>query len=229
MSNLLHKNFFNIKNFKFSFLWEENKPLWQPLLSLSVSFPEINLGKIEIKIQKEVYLIDPHLISIGKGSVVEPGVFIKGPCIIGENCHIRHGAYLRGNIITGNNCVIGHTTEMKNTIFLDNVHAAHFAYIGDSIIGNNVNLGAGVKCANYRLDKSEIVIRENEKKIFTGLRKFGAIIGDNSQVGCNSVLNPGSILGKGVICYPSLNIGGIIPENSTVKNRPQSFEIQIRD
>lgn len=220
MKKFFLENFFDLKNFVHQDLWEENKVVWHPLTILAKYLSKLKLGIIETTIPSSVYLINPELISIGKGTVVEPGVYIKGPCVIGKNCSIRHSAYLRGNVISGDNCVIGHTTEVKNSIFLNGVHSAHFAYIGDSIIGNNVNLGAGVKCANYRLDKGEIAVFDDKKKIYTGLKKFGAIISDNSQIGCNSVLNPGTIIGKDAICYPSLNIGGVIPDNSVVRERP---------
>lgn len=162
-------------------------------------------------------MANPENISIGKGTVLEPGVYIKGPCIIGENCTIRHGAYIRGNLITGNGCVIGHDTEIKNSVMLNHAQAAHFAYLGDSILGNRVNLGAGTKCANLKLDHKNIAVRFGERLIETGLKKFGAIIGDDSQTGCNSVTNPGTLFGKQVFCYPCLNVGGFVASKQLIR------------
>lgn len=210
--------FFNLTQYRHSSLFEPNEKVWQALLKISHYLSAKTLGKIEIDIPDHVYLIDQETISIGKGTILEPGSYIKGPCIIGENCVVRHGAYIRGNFIAGNNCVIGHDTEIKNSIFLDNVHAAHFAYVGDSILGNHVNLGAGTKCANLKFDHSQVYVTIEGSKINSGMKKFGAIIGDFSQTGCNSVTNPGTLLGQNVFCYPCLNIGGFIPSNHVIKS-----------
>ncbi len=128
-------------------------------------------------------------IHIGEGTVVEPGALIKGPTIIGKNTEVRQGAYIRGNCLIGNRCVVGHTTEMKSSIMMDGAKAGHFAYIGDSILGNNVNLGAGTKLANFKIVEMDIRLRIEGKVYKTGLRKLGAILGDNVETGCNSVIN----------------------------------------
>jgi NDP-sugar pyrophosphorylase family protein len=157
-------------------------------------------------------------IYIGRGTVVEPGAYIKGPTIIGNNCEIRHGAYIRGNVLVGNRCVIGHTTEVKNSCFLDQSKAGHFAYIGDSILGNRVNLGAGTKLANLNIGGIPIQIILNQKKINTGLKKFGAILGDEVEIGCNAVTNPGTMLGKGSIVYPNTMVKkGLYPPKSIIR------------
>lgn len=217
MNELTPSYFFDLSNFSHASLFDEKRYVWEALSKIKKYLSSFSLGKIEIKIPQGTYLIDPHLISIGKGSVVEPGAYIKGPCIIGENCTVRHGAYIRGDVITGNGCVIGHDTEIKGAILLNEAHAAHFAYVGDSILGNKVNLGAGVKCANLKLTEGSVSLRYKDKKIDTGLRKFGAIIGDRSKVGCNTVTNPGTLLGKDVKCYACINFGEFIPSNSIVK------------
>ena len=190
---------------------------WQALDELEHYLKSLALGKILGKVSAKAYLVNEKEIYIGEGSTVEAGAWIKGPCWIGANSTIRHGAYIRGNVLTEQGVVIGHDTEVKNSIFLSKAHAAHFAYVGDSIIGNNVNLGAGVKCANFRLDQQEIVARLNRQKIATHRRKLGAIIGDKVQIGCNCVLNPGTIVGKETICHPCLNISGWIPQRSLIK------------
>jgi UDP-N-acetylglucosamine diphosphorylase / glucose-1-phosphate thymidylyltransferase / UDP-N-acetylgalactosamine diphosphorylase / glucosamine-1-phosphate N-acetyltransferase / galactosamine-1-phosphate N-acetyltransferase len=210
--------FFDLNHFSHKKIFKDQAPVWWALSCLPDYFKTKKLGRIYPKIPDGVFLINPEEISIGKGTEIESGAFIKGPCIIGENCQIRQSAYIRGGVITGDCCVIGHATEIKNSILLSYVSAAHFAYIGDSILGNNVNLGAGVKCANFRLDKQEISFSLGGKRVNTGLNKFGAVVGDNVQIGCNTVLNPATFLGKDSICYPSLNISGYIKERSVIKS-----------
>ncbi|MDE3055159.1 MAG: UDP-N-acetylglucosamine diphosphorylase [Verrucomicrobiota bacterium] len=161
----------------------------------------------EIKIPEHVYLEFPERIAIGKGTVIEPGVYIQGPCIIGENCILRHGAYIRNGVIMGNHCAIGHAAEVKHSILLNYAAAAHFTYVGDSILGNRVNLGAGVKCANLRLDRRPVV---------PGLSKFGTCIGDSAQVGCNAVLNPGTLIGRDAIIYPLQSVSGFVAPHQRV-------------
>lgn len=148
----------------------------------------------------------PHIgdrVFIGEGTVVEPGACILGPAWIGRHCRIRHGAYIRENVIVGDGCVIGNSTELKNALLFNGVQAPHYNYIGDSVLGTGAHLGAGVILSNFRLDGKEIVVRGPEGKIATGLRKFGAIIGDHAEVGCHSVINPGSVIGRRAVVYPS--------------------------
>lgn len=142
-------------------------------------------------------------IALGHGVLVESGALIKSPAIIGDYTEIRQGAYLRGYCLTGTHCVIGHTTEVKHSIFLDHAKAGHFAYLGDSILGRDVNLGAGTKFANLRFLPGNVTIRTSEGLIDTGRRKFGAILGDKVQTGCNSVTNPGTLIGKEGILMPN--------------------------
>lgn len=204
--------FSNICAFKDLF---QQEVVWGPLIDLKKYISLQPLGNIEIDLPQGIF-VGPD-VSIGKGTVLEPGCFIQGPCIIRENCIIRHGAYIRDNVLIADNCVIGHATEIKHSILLEGSKAAHFAYVGDSIIGQRVNLGAGVKCANFRLDEKEIEIFLQGKRISTGLKKFGALLGDDVQIGCNAVLNPGTIMGKKAKCYPCINIGGVIPPNQLAK------------
>lgn len=142
-------------------------------------------------------------IRLGRGTLVEPGAFLQSPSIIGDNTEVRQGAYIRGYCLAGNRCVIGHTTEVKHSILLDGAKAGHFAYLGDSILGNEVNLGAGTKMANLRFLPGNILIKTEEGTRDTGLRKCGAIMGDHSQTGCNSVTNPGTLLGKKTLIIPN--------------------------
>lgn len=188
--------FFNLHSFKHRELFEKERPVWRALIELKKYMRDLHLGNIECEIPSLATLVHPDLISIGKGTIVHPGAYIEGPCVIGQNCEVRHAAFVRPFVLTGNQCVIGHSTEVKHAIFLNGAKASHFNYVGDSILGANVNLGAGVKCANTRLDQKVISIRVKNTTFSSGLRKFGVILGDDSQIGCNVVLNPGLLLRK---------------------------------
>lgn len=228
MSNLLPSAFFDLSDYQHAALFSDCVFVWEALSKIKEYLQKYHARKIEIEIPQGVYLVNPELISIGKGSVLEPGAYIKGPCILGENSTVRHGAYIRGDLIAGKGCVIGHDTEVKHAIFLNGAHAAHFAYVGDSILGNKVNLGAGTKCANLKFDKSEIDIITEGHCYKTGLRKFGAIIGDGTQIGCNAVSNPGTLLGKEVYCYPCTNFGGVIDSKHIVKSKEKCIVVPRR-
>jgi NDP-sugar pyrophosphorylase family protein len=176
-------------------------------------------------------------VHIGRGTVVEPGVLIYGPTIIGEYCQIRQGAYIRGNVILGDKAIVGHATEVKNAIFLDKAQAPHFAYVGDSILGNRVNLGAGTRLANVPLFSIEdpttskrpsIRFRFEDREIDTGLSKLGAILGDDVQTGCNTVANPGCIVGKRTLIYSLTSLrSGYYPAGTIIKLR-QQIELVVR-
>ncbi len=142
-------------------------------------------------------------IQLGKGVLIESGALLKGPTIIGDYTEVRQGAYLRGYCLTGKRCVVGHTTEVKHSVFLNDAKAGHFNYLGDSILGNDTNLGAGTKFANLRFLAGNVQIRTENSTIDTGLRKLGAILGDQTQTGCNSVTNPGTLIGKKGIVMPN--------------------------
>ena len=193
----LPDHFFDLKDFFHIDLFRSEKPVWETLKNLKPYLDARELGQIDCEVPDGVILVNPDKISIGKGTTLEAGSFIEGPCIIGTHCHIRHGAYLRPYLITGDHCTLGHAVEIKHAVLLDHACASHFNYIGDSLIGNRVNLGAGVICANLRLDRKEVVVRFGEQRVKSGLKKLGAIIGDGSQLGCNSVINPGILLKKG--------------------------------
>lgn len=217
MDSFNSETFFSLEETRHKELWFNAHFVWDVLKKLPEYIASQELGKIETSIPQNVYLENPHLISIGKGCIIEPGAYIKGPCIVGKNVSIRHGAYLRENVIIGDHCVIGHCSEVKQSILLNNVHAAHFAFIGDSLVGNDVNLGAGVRLANFRIDRKKISVFHEGKKWDTGLSKLGAILGDNVQIGCNTVVNPAVFIGKNSICYPSINIGGYFAANMILK------------
>ena len=142
-------------------------------------------------------------IKIGRGVLVEPGALVKGPAIIGDRSEIRQAAYLRGYCVIGQRCVVGHATEVKHSVFLDEAKAGHFAYLGDSILGRDVNLGAGTKCANLRFLPGNVMVRTEAGRVDSGLRKFGAILGDRTQTGCNSVTSPGAVIGPDSLLMPN--------------------------
>jgi acetyltransferase-like isoleucine patch superfamily enzyme len=165
-------------------------------------------------------------IIIGPGTIVEPGAFIKGPAIVGSYSEIRQGAYIRGECLVGNRCVVGHTTEMKGSIMLDGAKASHFAYVGDSILGKNVNLGAGTKLANLKMIPGSIVITSDKKRYDTGRRKLGAILGDHTETGCNSVTSPGTLMGPSSIVYSGVAVpGGYYPSKTIVMPSQGSLRI----
>lgn len=217
MNKFLVKEIFSFNECLFSQLFEEATYAWEPLSFLDNFFEAVELGKKESPILDGVHLVHPELITIGANVIIEPGAFIRGPCILGDGCEVRHCAYLRGHVVAGKHCVLGHSSEFKRVILLDDVCAAHFNYVGDSILGNGVNLGAGVKLANLRLDNEDVQVFDRGKKFSTNLKKLGAIIGDGAKIGCNSVTNPGTVIGKGAFCYPNLTIGGYVRPKAIMK------------
>jgi UDP-N-acetylglucosamine diphosphorylase / glucose-1-phosphate thymidylyltransferase / UDP-N-acetylgalactosamine diphosphorylase / glucosamine-1-phosphate N-acetyltransferase / galactosamine-1-phosphate N-acetyltransferase len=158
-------------------------------------------------------------VAIGEGTVVEDGVMIKGPAIIGRNCEIRHNAYIREHVIIGDDCVVGNSCEVKNSLLFNGANVPHFNYVGDSILGHKAHLGAGVKISNFKLLAGNVCLELDGRSFDTGLRKFGALLGDHVDIGCNAVLNPGSIIGRGSVVYPNTNWRGILPPNSLAKNK----------
>lgn len=155
---------------------------------------------------------------VAKNAVISPTAHIGSHCIIDENAQIRHCAFIRGSSIIGKDAVVGNSTELKNCILFDGVQVPHFNYVGDSILGYNAHLGAGAVTSNVKSDKSLVTVAFNGEKIETGLKKFGAIIGDYCEVGCNAVLCPGTVLGKNVTVYPTSMVRGYVGENSIIKN-----------
>jgi NDP-sugar pyrophosphorylase family protein len=160
-------------------------------------------------------------VFIGEGTVIEDGVMIKGPAIIGRYCQIRHNAYLRENVILGDGCVVGNSSELKNSLLFNGAQAPHFNYLGDSILGHKAHLGAGVKISNLKMFPGNLTVELDGVPFDTGLRKFGALLGDGAEAGCNAVLNPGSILGRGAVVYPNVFWRGILPANMIAKNKAE--------
>lgn len=163
-------------------------------------------------------------IWIAKSAKVAPSASIAGPCIIGEDTEVRHCAFIRGSALIGNGCVVGNSTEIKNSILFDSVQVPHYNYIGDSILGFKAHTGAGAITSNVKSDKTPVKINYGDSKIETGLKKFGAMLGDNVEIGCGSVLNPGTVIGKNSIVYPLSSVRGFVKENSIYKKATEITE-----
>lgn len=156
---------------------------------------------------------------ISKSAKIYPNNYIEGPCIIGHNTEVRPGAFIRGSVLVGENCVVGNSTELKNCILFDNVQVPHYNYVGDSILGYKSHMGAGSITSNVKSDKTLVVIKSQDgSRIETGRKKVGAMLGDYVEIGCGSVLNPGTIIGRGSSVYPLSSVRGVIPEGSIYKS-----------
>jgi len=168
-------------------------------------------------------------VRVGKGTVVEPGAVIKGPAIVGENCRIRSGAYIRNDVVIGDEVTIGHSTEVKKSLVHDEAEIPHFSYVGDSVIGWKGHLGAGVKVSNLKVTRKPVVVHVGDRDIPTGTRKFGCLLGDRAEIGCNSVLNPGTLVGKRTLATANISLSGYYPPNSFVKLKQDITETKRRD
>lgn len=155
---------------------------------------------------------------IHKETLIYPTAFVKGPCIIGQGSQVRHSAFIRGSALVGKNCVVGNSTEIKNSILFDNVQVPHYNYIGDSILGYKAHLGAGAIISNVRNDKGEVYIADGTERVSTGLRKFGALIGDGVEIGCGSVICPGGVIGRNSVIYPLVRLRGSVERDMIVKD-----------
>lgn len=173
--------------------------------------------KIGATLSDEEYTKTGDDVWISRTATVAPSACIAGPCIIGHNTEVRHCAYIRGSAIIGNGCVIGNSTEVKNAIIFDGVQVPHYNYVGDSILGYKSHMGAGSIASNFRSDKKNIVIHSGEDIMDSGMRKIGAMLGDFAEVGCNSVLCPGSVVGRNSIVYPLTRLRGTVPADSICK------------
>ena len=188
--------------------------------------PKIKKFIIELgnQLNKDEYEQKGENIWIAKTAKVAPTAYINGPAIIGKDAEIRHCAFIRGNAIIGEGAVVGNSTELKNVILFNKVQVPHYNYVGDSILGYKSHMGAGSITSNVKSDKKLVVVKNGDAKIETGLKKFGAMIGDNVEVGCGSILNPGSVIGKNTNIYPLSSVRGVIKENSIYKNQNEIVE-----
>ena len=208
---------FDLKQTEHASLFEGCENAWEALKRLR-DYVHANLRPaLRNKCEGQAFI--GKQVFIGEGTVLEDGVMIKGPAIIGRNCEIRHNAYIREDVIVGDACVVGNSCELKGSLLFNEAKVPHFSYVGDSILGHLAHLGAGVKISNVKLMAGNVTVEINGKQVDTGLRKFGALLGDRTDVGCNTVLNPGSIIGRGSVIYPNTNWRGVLPANSIVKNQ----------
>ena len=181
----------------------------------------ISLGKT---LDKNEYEEKGENIWIAKSAKVAPTAYIAGPAIIGKNAEIRHCAFVRGKAIVGEGAVVGNSTELKNVILFNKVQVPHYNYVGDSILGYKSHMGAGSITSNVKSDKKLVIVKNGKEQIETGLKKFGAMLGDEVEVGCGSVLNPGTVIGKHTNIYPLSSVRGVVPEHSIYKNKKEIVE-----
>lgn len=211
-------------------LFDLNETIAKNLLK-SVTYPWEVLSQIhnyilEIGSQLDLEKYDKigEDVWIAKTAKVMPSAYIHGPAIIGENAEIRHCAFIRGKVIVGNDAIVGNSTEVKNVILFNKALVPHYNYVGDSILGYKAHMGAGSITSNVKSDKKLVVVKNGKQNIETGLKKFGAMIGDNVEVGCGTVLNPGTVIGKNSNIYPLSSVRGVIPQNSIYKNQNEVIE-----
>ena len=207
------------------------KDIFQDITYVWEAIPKIkdfilNIGKT---LPKDEYTMVSENVWISKYANISSTAHIEGPTIIQKNAQIRHCAFIRGSAIIGENSVVGNSTELKNCILFNNVQVPHFNYIGDSILGYKSHFGAGAITSNVKSDKSNISVNIDNSKIDTGLRKFGAIVGDFVEIGCNTVLNPGTIIGKNSTIYPLSMLRGVIDENMIFKNNNDIIKKRIAE
>ena len=181
----------------------------------------INLGKT---LPKDEYEQKGENIWIAKSAKVAPTAYIAGPTIIGNNAEVRHCAFIRGKVIVGEGAVVGNSTELKGVILFNKVQVPHYNYVGDSILGYKAHMGAGSITSNVKSDKKLVIVKNGKEQIKTGLKKFGAMVGDEVEVGCGSILNPGTIVGKRTNIYPLSSVRGVISEHSIYKNKNEIVE-----
>jgi NDP-sugar pyrophosphorylase family protein len=211
------EDFFDLSKCKYSDIFDGIELVWDALKRIP-GYVRANLKPGIYGTVSPLAYVDQN-VYIGPGTVVEPGAMVKGPSIIGANCEVRSGAYVRGDVLVGDRAVVGHTTELKNCLLFDQANVPHFAYVGDSILGWKAHLGAGVKISNLKVTRTPVVVTIDGQRYETGLLKFGAILGDEAEIGCNSVLNPGTLVGKRTLAYTNLSMFGYYPPDSMVKLR----------
>lgn len=206
------KNLYNLEETIAKNLLEEATYPWEVLSKI-----EEYILKMGEELSKEDYNKVGENVWIAKSAKVAPTAYINGPAIIGENAEVRHCAFIRGNAIVGNNAVVGNSTELKNVILFNNVQVPHYNYVGDSILGYKAHMGAGSITSNVKSDKKLVVIKNCDEMIETGRKKVGAMIGDNVEVGCGSVLNPGTVIGRDSNIYPLSSVRGVVKAHSIYK------------
>ena len=219
MEKVKSVNLFDLRESIAAPLLEKNEYPWEVL-------PEIGayIKSIGPKLDPERFEQKGEFIWIAKSAEVYPSALIKGPCIIDEEAEVRHCAFIRGNAIVGKGAVVGNSTELKNVILFNKVQVPHYNYVGDSILGYKAHLGAGSITSNVKSDKTLVTLQSSSSKIETGLKKVGAMIGDHVEVGCNSVLNPGTIIGREAQIYPLSMVRGYVAKKSIYKKQGEIIE-----
>ena len=214
MEQLQIKNLYNLEETIAAPLFDGASYPWELL-------PKIGAYIIELgsSLPEDMYENRGENIWIAKSAKVAPTAYINGPCIIDEDAEIRHCAFIRGNAIVGKGAVVGNSTELKNVILFNKVQVPHYNYVGDSILGFKAHMGAGSITSNVKSDKTLVVVKAGEETFETGLKKFGAMLGDQVEVGCNSVLNPGTVIGKNTNIYPTSMVRGVIAADSIYKRQ----------
>ena len=195
-------------------LLEKTEYPWQALEGIGNFI--LTLGE---SLSPEEYDRVGECVWIAKTAKVSPAANITGPCIIGPETEVRPGAFIRGNALVGAGCVVGNSTELKNVILFDGVQAPHYNYVGDSILGYTAHMGAGSITSNVKSDKTLVVVSDGKERVETGRKKVGAMLGDGVEIGCNSVLNPGTVIGKGASVYPLSSVRGVIPAGHIYKDK----------
>lgn len=190
---------------------------WDWIKRIGAALEAETFGPLELKVPVGVHL--EGKVWLHPSVKLPAHATIIGPVWIGAKTDIRPGAFIRGNVIAGEGCVLGNSSEFKNCLLLDGVQAPHFNYVGDSVLGHKAHLGAGAICSNLRLDQAEVTVRVGHEVVGTGLRKFGAILGDQAEVGCNAVLNPGAILGRRALVMPAMSFTGVLAANTIARVR----------
>ncbi len=214
--------YFKTDTFLYSEIFHDCEFVWDALKKLKGYIDDNLVPEIRGEVMEGAFVSSK--VYVAEGAVIEPFAMIKGPAIIGPGAFIAQGAYIREYCIIGQSAVVGHDTELKGAIMLNNAKAPHFSYVGDSILGNDVNLGAGTKISNLKNNGSNIIVSIEGHNYDTGLSKFGTIIGDRVNIGCNTVTNPGTLIGPGTHVYPNALLRGIYPAEHIVKVR-QNHEI----
>lgn len=195
-------------------LLETTEYPWEALASIGELILRLGQG-----LSAEEYDHPAEDVWIAKDATVFPTAYIKGPCIIGHGTEVRQCAFIRGSALVGEHCVVGNSTELKNVILFDNVQVPHYNYVGDSILGYKAHMGAGAVTSNVKSDKTLVVIHNGDENLGTGRKKVGAMLGDGAEVGCNSVLNPGTVVGRGSNVYPTSCVRGVVPANCIYKDK----------
>lgn len=215
-------NLYNLEETIAGKLFEGAEYPWEVLPKISAFILE--LGKT---LSSEEYEKRGENVWIAKSAKVAPTACINGPAIIGKEAEVRHCAFIRGNAIVGEGAVVGNSTELKNVVLFNKVQVPHYNYVGDSVLGYRAHMGAGSITSNVKSDKTLVVVKDKEEQIATGLKKFGAMLGDCVEVGCNSVLNPGTVVGRNSQIYPTSCVRGVIHENSIYKKQGEVVEKHV--